>query len=54
MKCFGKYDIPLKMYFSNGILQAPKYLKCQLVSQEKQISSCLTIAEHGGQKYCNG
>ena len=49
-------DIPLERYFqklSNGILRAPKYLKCQLVSQEKQICSCLAIAEHGGQKIRN-
>ena len=33
---------------SNGILQAQKYLTCQLVSQEKEICSCLAHAEHGG------
>ena len=39
--------------FSNGILRAPKYLKCQLVCLEKQIYSCLATAEHGGQKNRN-
>ena len=38
---------------SHGVLRAPKYLKCHLVSQEKQIYSCLSTAEHGGQKNCN-
>ena len=54
---FGACDIPLEMYFqdlSHGTLRAPKYLKCQLVSQEKQICSCLATAEHGGQKNRNG
>ena len=37
-KCLGACDIPLERYFQdlpNGILRASKYLKCQLVSQEK-------------------
>ena len=38
----------------NGILQAPNYLKCQLVGQGKQICSCLATVEHGGQKNRNG
>ena len=56
-KCFGACDISLERYLqklSNGILQAPKYLKCPLVSQEKQICSCLAAAKHGGQKNRNG
>ena len=51
IKCFGACDIPLEKYFqdlSNGVLQDPKYLKCQLVSQEKQIYNYLTTAKHGG------
>ena len=54
---FGACDILLEWYFqdiSNGILQAPKYLKCQLVSQSKQICSCLATAYQGGQKNRNG
>ena len=54
---FGACDIPLEKYIqalSNGILWAPKYIKCQLVSQENQICNCLTTAEHGGQKNRNG
>ena len=38
---------------SNGIIQAPKFLKFQLV-KPKTICSCLVIAEHAGQKNCNG
>ena len=56
-KCLGACDIPLEGYFrdlSNGRLQASKYLKCQLLSQEKQSRSCLAIEEHGGQKNRNG
>ena len=56
-KCLGACDIPLEMYsqdLRNVILQALKYLKCQLVSQEKQICNCLTIIEHDGQKNRNG
>ena len=52
----GACDIPLQKYFqdlSNGILLAPKYLKCQLVSQEKQICNYLATAENGGQKNHN-
>ena len=44
IKFFGACDIPLEMCFqnlTNAILQAPKYIKCQLVSQEKQVCSCL-------------
>ena len=56
-KCLGACNIPLERNnqdLSNGNLQAPKYLKCQLVSQEKQICNYLAIAEHGGQKNRNG
>ena len=56
IKCFGACDIPLEKYFqdlSNGVLQDPKYLKCQLVSQEKQIYNYLTTAKHGGEKNRN-
>ena len=47
----------LKKYFldfSNGTLQASNYLKCQLVSQEKQICSCLETVEQGGQRTAMG
>ena len=57
MKSCGACDIPLERHFqnlSNIILQAPEYLKFQLVSQEKQICSCLATVEHGGQKNRNG
>ena len=57
MRCFWACNILLERHFqdlSKGILQAPKYLKIQLVSQEKQICSCLAIAEHDGQKKRNG
>ena len=56
-KCLGACDIPLERYFqylSNGTLQAPRYLKFQLVNQEIQTCSCLVTAKHGGQKNCNG
>ena len=45
------FILPLQ---KSNVLWAPKYLKYQLVSQEKQICSCLATAKHGGQKNHNG
>ena len=56
-KCVGVCDIPLERHFqdlSNDMLQAQKYVKCHSVTEEKQICSCLSTAEQGGQKNRNG
>jgi hypothetical protein len=55
-KYFGTCNTPLERCFqdlSNGILQAPKFQKFQLV-KPKKICSRLVTAEHAGQKNCNG
>jgi hypothetical protein len=56
VKNFGTFNTPLERCFqdlSNGILQAPKFLKFQLV-KPKEICSHLATAEQAGQKNRNG
>ena len=50
-------NIPLKSfwkYLSNGILDAPKFLKIAVAKQKWEICSCLVTAIRGGQKNHNG
>jgi hypothetical protein len=56
LNVFGTCNTPLERCFqdlSNGVSQAPKFQKFQLV-KPKRICSCLAIAEQAGQKNCNG
>jgi hypothetical protein len=56
LEFFGTCNTPLERCFqdlSNGILQAPKSKKNQLV-KPKKIYSRLATAEQAGQKNCNG
>ena len=56
VKILGACNTPLERCFqdlSNGILQAPKSLKLQLVNP-KNICCCLAIVEEAGQKNRNG
>ena len=49
-------NTPLERCFqdlSNGVLQAPKFQKFQLV-KPKRSCSCVAIAKQAGQKNCNG
>jgi hypothetical protein len=56
LKFFGAFNTPLERCFqdlSNGILQAHKFPKSQLL-KPKTICSRLATAKHAGQKKHNG
>jgi hypothetical protein len=56
VRFFGMCNTPLRKYFqdlSNGLLQAPKFQKIQLV-KPKIICNRLATTEHAGQKSCSG